>query len=799
MNNDSHQTREQLLGEVARLRNEVALLKSTKYDAGKTTHLLRKSMQELADLKRALDESTFFNITNREGKIIYANQKFCRLSGYSKEELFGQTHRIVKSDYHPQEFFKQLWTTITEGQTWRGEIRNKTKDGRYYWVDTTIVPLLDDEGRPKYFLGIRSDVTKQKVIESQLEGQQDISRKFMDVAGGIFVFTDTDQTVCMINRKGSELLDYSVDEVVGKNWYEAFIPADIRDEVKRTFSALMNGKVNEIEYFESPVATRSGQRKEIVWHITTLRNNSNQIIGILSSGIDITDRKQAEIELQKSEARYRSVVEDQAEFIIRWSRDEKLTYVNESYCRYFGKNRDELIGTDYIPRIPKEDQKIVQEHLNSLHAGNPVSTCEHRVILPKGTIGWTHWSSRAIFNHQNELIEIQSVGRDISDSKNAEHELQKSEERFRSLIATAGSIIIHLSPGFQILEWNYEAERVFGWKRDEVIGDNYFSVCYDGSDYESIANDLKSICPGEPIRGLEVRIVTRDGVSRHLVWNFSRLYDGESQPGGIIVIGEDITERRQAEEELNKTRKDLMVQTLNTQRLSALATMAGGIAHELNQPLSSIRVYAETISNFIRNNDQNYIDKIPNILEKIINQVDRTSIIIDHMREFASEKSDRPSQMVYISDVVDSVATLLAQQLRNHGIRFINETDVNHKLMMNKTRLEHVLINLISNAKDGIEEKKFSPDEEKEIRITSVANQESVILRVHDTGGGVREDVQQHLLDPFVTTKGPNRGMGLGLSICHGILKEHNATIELEETSNKGTVFKLEFPQTYNE
>ena len=350
-------------------------------------------------------------------------RNFVDYRGYSKEELFGQTHRIVKSDYHPQEFFKQLWTTITEGQTWRGEIRNKTKDGRYYWVDTTIVPLLDDEGRPKYFLGIRSDVTKQKVIESQLEGQQDISRKFMDVAGGIFVFTDIDQTVCMINRKGSELLEYSVDEVVGKNWYEAFIPADIRDEVKRTFSALMNGKVNEIEYFESPVATRSGQRKEIVWHITTLRNNSNQIIGILSSGIDITDRKQAEIELQKSEARYRSVVEDQAEFIIRWSRDEKLTYVNESYCRYFGKNRDELIGTDYIPRIPKEDQKIVQEHLNSLHAGNPVSSCEHRVILPKGTIGWTHWSSRAIFNHQNELIEIQSVGRDISDSKNAEHEL----------------------------------------------------------------------------------------------------------------------------------------------------------------------------------------------------------------------------------------------------------------------------------------------------------------------------------------------------------------------------------------
>ncbi|MFJ7935384.1 EAL domain-containing protein [Sporosarcina sp. NPDC096371] len=259
---------------------------TAKVIAGKS---YKKTLGRLLTIESALDHSSSVTVTNQQGVILHANDNFCKTSKYSAEELIGQTHRVINSGFHPKSYFKNLWKTIGNGEIWMGELKNRAKDGTEYWVNTTIVPLLDKNKKPQQFISIRTDITDRKEAEQALKLalKNDFRQTVKNLQNAIFKYTAGPNggiIFTLFEGKTAEKFGITVENIMKYNLWNVYS----EDETLQYYQYLMTALQGEAAQFE----VRYQDHAFLVYLSPIFENNT--VVEVVGTATDITAHKEAE-------------------------------------------------------------------------------------------------------------------------------------------------------------------------------------------------------------------------------------------------------------------------------------------------------------------------------------------------------------------------------------------------------------------------------------------------------------------------------------------------------------------------
>ncbi len=385
----------------------------------------RKAQQALQDSEekyRNIIESIedgYFEV-DLAGNFTYFNPWLIKVLGYSVEEFKGQNYRLVMDKENGRKVYWAFNRVFNTGQSVKElDWQVLKKDGTPLFVETTVLPIKENM-RVVGFKGIVHDISERKQAEEALRQSENLYRTIFETTGTATIIIEDDMIVSLMNSEMERLVGYSKEEIEGKMKWTTFVHPEDHDRMISYHLRRRESPDMAPRNYEFKLLSREGEAKEVMLTIAMIPGTNQSVTSLL----DITNRKMFEEALAISEARYRGIVEDQTELICRFLPGGELTFVNETYCRYFDKKRQELLEKDFRISFFREDLPLVESEIARLSYKNPVTTIEHRVVLEGGEVRWQQWTHRALYNEKGLLVDYQSVGRDITERKQAEEQLR---------------------------------------------------------------------------------------------------------------------------------------------------------------------------------------------------------------------------------------------------------------------------------------------------------------------------------------------------------------------------------------
>ncbi len=655
------------------------------------------------------------------------------------------------------------------------------RDGAEHPIADSGAPIPGDDGAVSGVVLVFRDQTEQRAAEGRLLREKQRAQQYLDTANTILIALDTHANVTLVNRKGCEILGYEEGEILGKNWFEHFVPEDSVERVRDVFSKAASGEWSGVEYVENPILTGHGDTRLIAWRNSVVRDGNGAIVGALSSGEDITDRRAAEEALRESEQRYRATFNDASVGIDLVDRKGAFLELNRTLADFLGYTTNELLDLTVFDVTHPDDVEKSAEMFKALLEDNlRVYRLEKRYVRKDGEVVWADTSVSTIRGPEGELRATVGVIVDITR--------RKESEAVSVLLATAvehaaESIEVTDATG-RIVYVNPAFEQTTGYSREEVIGRNP-SILKSGKHDERFYREMwRTLLDGEVWTGRFIN-KKKDGSLFEEDVSITPVKDDSGTIVNYVAVKRDVTQEILLERQLQQA-----------QKLESIAALAGGIAHDFNNLLTIASGYTEILLMEKKEGDPGHEE-----LEAIRHAASRGADLVRSILTFSRQIETFP-RVVDINDEIRHAEKLMMRTIpKMIEIRLDLAEDVD-PVKVDAGQFEQILLNLAVNARDAmpgggeltLRTRNVRLDEEYCRTHLGTTPGDYVMAEVSDTGHGMGPDEIERIFEPFYSTKRPGEGTGLGLAMVFGIVKGHGGHIACYSEPGAGTVFKIYFP-----